>query len=74
MKKHKEMKAILQEKYKIYTNLNDINSQNLMEVGFFVNHLVRHETAECKKWLIEALPQDIPPFQSEIVTVCVGST
>jgi hypothetical protein len=62
----------LQEKYNIYTNLNDINSKNLVEVGFFVHHLVRHETAECKRWLFEELPEDTSPFQQEIVTVLVG--
>jgi hypothetical protein len=38
-----------------------------MEVGFFTHHLVRHETAECRKWITQTLP-DLPPFQSEIVT------
>jgi hypothetical protein len=72
IKKHQDTKTILQDKYNIYTNKNDINSKNLLEVGFFVRHLVRHETAECSRWLLDEVPSDTPPFQQEIVTVWAG--
>jgi hypothetical protein len=42
-----------------------------MEVGFFTHHLVRHETAECRKWITQSLP-DLPPFQTEVVTIWAG--
>jgi hypothetical protein len=64
LKKNQETKQQLQDKFKI-------NAPNITEVGFFTHHLVRHETAECKLWITQAVP-DLPPFQTEIVTVWAG--
>jgi hypothetical protein len=75
IKKNQETKKLLQDKFKIITNLNDIEATNITEVGFFTHHLVRHETAECTNWITQVLSADypeIPPFQTEIVTVWAG--
>jgi hypothetical protein len=61
IKKNVDAKKILQYKFKITTNINDINAKNISEVEFFTHHLVRHETAECRKWITQVLPQHVPP-------------
>jgi hypothetical protein len=75
IKKNNETKKILLDKFKIITYLNNINAINITEVGFFTHHLVRHETAECTNWIMQVLSsktKEVPPFQTEIVTVWAG--
>jgi hypothetical protein len=72
IKKNHETKKLLLATFKISTNLNNIQANNITEVGFFTHHLVRDETAECNKWITELLPPNTPPFQTEIVTVWAG--
>lgn len=67
-----EVKKGLQDPFNIATNLNNINAKVLVEVGFFVHHLVRHDTVECTNFILSHLPPDIPPFQQELMTMWAG--
>jgi hypothetical protein len=72
IKKNLDTKKILQETTQITLYRNNINAKNLTEVGFFANHLVRHDTIECTKWITSKLPSDTPDFQSDLITVWGG--
>jgi hypothetical protein len=72
IKKNLETRKTLQEKFPITLYRNNIKATNLTEVGFFANHLVRHDTIECTKWISAVLPLQTPDFQSELITVFAG--
>jgi hypothetical protein len=72
IKKNFETRKALQETIQITVYRNHINAKNLMEVGFFANHLVRHDTVECTRWITKVIPRDSPNFQSELITVFAG--
>jgi hypothetical protein len=72
IKKNFDTKKMLQEKFQISLYRNNFKATNLSEVGFFANHLVRHDTVECTRWITDRLPQNTPNFQSELTPVWAG--
>jgi hypothetical protein len=72
IKKNLETKKMLQDTYQITLYRNNINANNLAEVGFFANHLVRHDTVECTRWITDIIPRNTPDFQSELITIWGG--
>jgi hypothetical protein len=66
IKKNLDTRKALQETIQITLYRNQINAKNLTEVGFFANHLVRHDTVECTKWITKLIPPNSPDFQSEL--------
>jgi hypothetical protein len=43
-----------------------------VKLVFFANHLVRHDTIECTKWMTNVLPPNTPNFQSKLITLWAG--
>jgi hypothetical protein len=74
IKKNLETRKILQDTHQITLLRNNINAKMLTEVGFFANHLVRHDTIESTRWITETIPPNTPEFQSELITVWGGTT
>jgi hypothetical protein len=72
LKRHLLTKRALYSSIKITTILNNIDASPLTKIGFFVHHLVRHDTIESTTYLKSLLPEDTPLFQQELVTIWAG--
>jgi hypothetical protein len=72
IKKNLETRKMLQDTHQITLYRNNINAKNLSEVGFFANHIVRHDTVESTRWITDILPSNVPDFQSELITIWGG--
>jgi hypothetical protein len=72
IKKNLECRKMLQDTHQITLYRNNINAKNLSEVGFFANHIVRHDTIESTRWITDILPSNVPEFQSELITIWGG--
>jgi hypothetical protein len=55
--------------FKITTIQNSINASPPTEVGFFIYHLVRHNTVESTKHIDQQLTSPHPKFQTEMSTI-----
>lgn len=71
--KKKETKRILQTTFRITIMLNDLFIIQPTEIGFFIHHHVRYDTASSTKCFEDILPSDVPPFQPEITNIWAGT-
>lgn len=54
--------------------LNNINLIKPTKIGFIIHHHVRYDNSSSIKYLDDHLPEDIPPFKSEIMNIWAGNS
>lgn len=73
IKKNKDAKRTLQSTFFITSILNDLLIIKPTEIGFFIHHHVRYDTASSIKCFEYSLPSEVPAFQQEIMNIWAGT-